>query len=65
MSDSVKTEDAEKIEQDELEEKTLKKFERRKYIKFTLIFFAMMAGLYIFSMFGGMLSSPAFTYAEF
>lgn len=30
-----------------------------------MIFFLCMAALYIFSLFGGMLSSPAFTYAEF
>ncbi len=33
--------------------------------KQTWICFALMAVLYLFSLFGGMFSSPAFTYAEF
>lgn len=33
--------------------------------KQTWICFALMAILYLFSLFGGMFSSPPFTYAEF
>lgn len=33
--------------------------------RLTLYFFLCMLAIYLFSMFGGMLSSPGFTYAEF
>ncbi len=33
------------------------------FTKQTLIYFVLMAVLYLFSLFGGMFSSPAFTYA--
>ncbi|MDD6155377.1 MAG: hypothetical protein PUB39_07485 [Eubacteriales bacterium] len=39
--------------------------EFKKYIKYTLIFFGLMTVLYLFSMYGSMLASPGFTYAEF
>ena len=34
-------------------------------IKYTLIFFCLMAVLYIFSLFGSMFGSTDFTYADF
>lgn len=34
-------------------------------VKYTLIFFVLMAVLYIFSLFGSMFGSTDFTYAEF
>ena len=43
----------------------IKSFFAREYVKYTLLFLAIMLLLYAFSLFGGMLSSPTFTYAEF
>ena len=37
----------------------------KKYILFTIAFLTIFIVLYLFAMFGGMLSSPGFTYAEF
>ena len=34
-------------------------------VRYTLIFFALMAVLYFFSLFGSMFGSTDFTYAEF
>lgn len=34
-------------------------------VKYILVFFALMAVLYIFSLFGSMFGSTDFTYAEF
>ncbi len=37
----------------------------KKYILLTIGFLTIFIVLYLFAMFGGMLSSPGFTYAEF
>lgn len=34
-------------------------------LRWVLIYFVLMAAVYFFSLFGAMLSSPDFTYAEF
>lgn len=34
-------------------------------LKYTLIYFSLMAALYIFSLFGSMFGSTDFTYADF
>jgi hypothetical protein len=43
----------------------ISKIKNKISLKYTLYMFIFMAVLYVFSLFGSMLSSPAFTYAEF
>lgn len=43
----------------------LKALFKNQVFRYTLLFLCGMILLYLFSMFGGMLTSPGFTYAEF
>lgn len=43
----------------------LKALFKNQVFRYTLLFLSGMILLYLFSMFGGMLTSPGFTYAEF
>jgi uncharacterized membrane protein len=43
----------------------LKALFKNQVFRYTLLFLGAMILLYLFSMFGGMLTSPGFTYAEF
>lgn len=43
----------------------LKALFKNQVFRYTLLFLGGMILLYLFSMFGGMLTSPGFTYAEF
>ncbi|MCI1456914.1 MAG: hypothetical protein LKH14_05530 [Eubacterium sp.] len=43
----------------------LKVLFKNQVFRYTLLFLGGMILLYLFSMFGGMLTSPGFTYAEF
>ena len=42
-----------------------KKLFTKEYFIYTGLFFAMMVGIYLYMIFAGMASTPAFTYSEF
>lgn len=43
----------------------IKKKLDREFFKYTFLFFVLLFGLYVYSLYAGMISSPKFTYAEF